>query len=113
MIHPNAVVAIFQGRNTASPSMVTSAASFIAIYFIIWGASALAVSLSGHDIVTSISAVAATLSNVGPGLADVGPVSNFADQSTFAKWVYTFDMLCGRLELYTVLVLFTRDLWKK
>ena len=62
---------------------------------------------------TSLSAVAATLSNVGPGLAEVGPVCNFAGQSAFAKWVYTFDMLCGRLELYTVLVLFTKDIWKK
>lgn len=112
-VHPNAVVAVFQGRGTASPSMVTSASCFIAIYFIIWGLSALAVSFSGHDIVTSISAVAATLSNVGPGLADVGPVCNFSEQTTFAKWIYSFDMLCGRLEIYTVLVLFTKDLWRK
>ncbi|MDO4559466.1 MAG: potassium transporter TrkG [bacterium] len=113
MVHPNAVIAIFQGKRTATPSMVTSAGCFIAVYIIIWGVSALAVSFSGHDIVTSISAVAATLSNVGPGLADVGPVCNFADQTVFAKWVYIFDMLCGRLELYTVLVLFTKDLWRK
>ncbi len=113
MVHPNAVIAIFQGKRTAAASMVTSAGCFIAVYFIIWGVSALAVSFSGHDIVTSISAVAATLSNVGPGLADVGPVCNFADQTAFAKWVYVFDMLCGRLELYTVLVLFTKDLWRK
>ena len=113
MVHPNAVIAIFQGKRTATPSMVTSAGCFIAVYIIIWGVSALAVSFSGHDIVTSISAVAATLSNVGPGLADVGPVCNFADQTVFAKWVYVFDMLCGRLELYTVLVLFTKDLWRK
>ena len=113
MVHPNAVVAIFQGRGTASPSMVTSSACFITVYFIIWGVSTLAVSLDGNDIVTSLSAVAAPLSNVGPGLAEVGPVCNFAGQSAFAKWVYTFDMLCGRLELYTVLVLFTKDIWKK
>ncbi|WP_281679959.1 TrkH family potassium uptake protein [Synergistes jonesii] len=113
MIHPNAVVAIFQSNGTANPSMVASSACFIATFIIIWGLSSLAVSLCGNDIVTSISAVSATLCNVGPGLADVGPVCNFAEQSAFAKWIYTFDMLCGRLELYTVLVLFSRDMWRK
>ena len=113
LVHPNAVVVVRQGEKAVSPQMVSAASCFIAIYFMIWGLSAIAVSLTGNDIVTSISAVSATLSNVGPGLADVGPVENFADQAPFAKWVYTFDMLCGRLEIYTLLALFTRSLWRK
>lgn len=113
LVHPKAVVVVRQGDKTVSPQMVSSASCFIAVYFMIWGLSALLVSLTGNDIVTSISAVSATLSNVGPGLADVGPVENFADQAPLAKWVYTFDMLCGRLEIYTLLALFTRGLWRR
>lgn len=114
IVHPNAVIAVRHGNSTLQSSMVTSAACFIVAYFIIWGLSALAVSIDGgNDLVTSISAVAATLGNVGPGLGDVGPATNFASQSAFSKWVYTFDMLCGRLEIYTLMLLFSRDLWKK
>lgn len=113
VIHPNAVIAIFQSGSPVTPSMIASSVCFICIYLIIWALSALAVSLCGYDIVTSISAVSATLSNVGPGLADVGPVCNFADQCITAKIIYIFDMLCGRLELYTILVLFTKDVWRK
>ena len=91
LVHPNAVVVVRQGEKAVSPQMVSAASCFIAIYFMIWGLSAIAVSLTGNDIVTSISAVSATLSNVGPGLADVGPVEN----------------------LYTLLALFTRSLWRK
>ena len=113
MIHPNAVFVIKQGKKVVSRPMITSAGCFITLYMLVWGASAMAVSCFGNDIVTSISAVAATLGNVGPGLGTVGPVFNFADQHIAAKWIYTFDMLCGRLELYTVMVLFTRDLWRR
>lgn len=113
LIHPNIVTAVRQGDNAVSLQMVSAASCFIAIYFMIWGISAIAVSLTGTDIVTSISAVSATLSNVGPGLAAVGPVENFAGQATFAKWVYIFNMLCGRLEIYTLLALFTRGLWRR
>ncbi len=113
LVHPNAVVVARQGDIAVSPQMASSAACFIAVYFMIWGISAILVSLTGNDIVTSISAVSATLSNVGPGLADVGPVENFADEEALAKWVYIFDMLCGRLEIYTLLALFTRGLWRR
>lgn len=70
------------------------------------------ISFSEPDLFTSMSAVAATLGNVGPGFGSVGPTMNFTSQTQFAKWVYSFLMLCGRLELYTVLVLFTRAFWR-
>ena len=113
LIHPNVVAVVRQGEKSLGPQSVASAACFIALYLMIWGVSVLAVSLTGSDIITSISGVSATLSNAGPGLADVGPVGNFAGQATFAKWVYIFDMLCGRLEIYTLLSLFTRGLWRR
>ncbi len=113
LIHPNSITLVRQGDKAPSPQTVATASSFIVLYIIIWGLSTLAVSFTGNDIVTSISAVFATLSNVGPGLADVGPVNSFASQAAFAKWIYIFDMLCGRLELYTLLALFTRELWRR
>lgn len=112
-IHPNAVIPIRIGDKTVEHDTAAAAATFVFLYVLIWFVSSLAVSATGQDIVTSISAVAATLGNVGPGLGAVGPTCNFASQHVFAKWVYTFCMLCGRLELYTVLVLFTRDAWKR
>ncbi len=61
----------------------------------------------GGDVFTAISAVAACIFNVGPDLADVGPTDNYADLPALAKWVLCFDMIAGRLELYTVLVTMT------
>ena len=113
MIHPNGIFSVRQGKKPVSKPMIISAACFIVLYILIWVFSTLLVSLLGNDLVTSISSVATTLGNVGPGLGTVGPVFNFAGQLPAAKWIFTFDMLCGRLELYTVLVLFSRDLWKR
>lgn len=112
-LHPNAVIPVRVGNKTVSDSIASSASAFITLYIMVFIISALIVSATGQDVVTSMSGVAATLSNVGPGLGAVGPVDTFLDQHIVAKWVYIFCMLCGRLELYTVLILFTRDAWDK
>lgn len=69
--------------------------------------------LSGLDPITAFSAVFASVNNTGPGLGPVGPMGNFAVLSDFQIWVCTFAMLIGRLELLTVLVLFTPIFWRK
>ena len=112
-IHPNAAVPVRIGGQTIDHKMVSSVTCFIVLYFIIFILSVIAVSATGQDMITSIGGVATTLGNVGPGFGAVGPVNNFASQPLFAKWVYIFCMLCGRLELYTVLVLFSRDSWRR
>lgn len=112
-LHPNAVIAVRVGDRTMDNSAVASASAFITLYVCVFMASALIISATGQSVVTSLSGVAATLSNVGPGLGAVGPVENFHGQHIIAKWVYTFCMLCGRLELYTILVLFTKDAWRR
>jgi trk system potassium uptake protein TrkH len=68
---------------------------------------------SGLDLTSAGAAVIATLSNIGPGLGSVGPVDNFAHVSVFGKTVLTLCMLMGRLELFTVLVLFFPSFWRK
>ena len=112
-VHPHAAITIRVGDQKIENSMAASAASFIVLYVLIFVFSSIAVSATGQDMITSFSAVATTLGNTGPGFGAVGPVNNFAAQPTFAKWIYSFCMLCGRLELYTVLVLFTRDTWNR
>lgn len=73
---------------------------------------ALIISMMGMDFLTAIGASATCISNVGPGIGEVGPVNNFADVPAAAKWVLSFLMVLGRLELFTVLILFTPYFWK-
>jgi trk system potassium uptake protein TrkH len=73
----------------------------------------LALSILGADIVTSVSAVATTLGNVGPGLGQVGPTEHFAHFPAASKWILTACMLFGRLEIYTLLVLLFPEFWRK
>ena len=71
------------------------------------------VSLDNFDFETTFSAVLTTLGNVGPGMAKVGPMGNFADFSILSKLVLCFDMLAGRLEIFPFLVLFTAPAWRR
>ena len=112
-LHPQAVIPVRIGEHAVEEQKVLSAAAFIALYLLIFFVASVLIAATGQDVPTSLSAVAATLGNVGPGLGQVGPVENFESQSMAAKWIYSFCMLCGRLELYTVLLLFSKDLWKR
>jgi trk system potassium uptake protein TrkH len=73
----------------------------------------LILSLTGLDAMTAFSAVVASLNNIGPGLHQVGPATNFAVLSDFQTWVCSFAMLLGRLELFALLVVFTPTFWRK
>jgi len=68
---------------------------------------------SSLDLVSSVSAVASALGNVGPGLGDVGPASNYLEVPAAGKWLLSFLMIVGRLEIFPVLLLFTRELWRR
>jgi trk system potassium uptake protein TrkH len=69
--------------------------------------------MMGLDMVTAMGAVATSLGNIGPGLGFVGPVNNFANIPDTGKWLLSFLMLVGRLELFTVVILFTPYFWRK
>jgi trk system potassium uptake protein TrkH len=96
------------------PATVTAA---VIAYMLIYGASTVGLTflllLSGLDLVTAFSAVIACVNNIGPGLGQVGPASNFGVLNDFQTWVCTFAMLLGRLELLSVMVLFTAQFWRK
>ncbi len=81
-------------------------------YMLLFVTSLLLVSMNGQDLVTTFTAVAATINNIGPGLGQVGPTANFAAFSDFSKIVMTFDMLIGRLEIFPMLLLFYPPTWK-
>ena len=113
IIHPHMVKKLkFEGR-VVGQEVLRSVNAFMVAYVLIFAVSTLFVCLDGFDLVTSFTAVAATLNNIGPGLEMVGPLGNFSCFSDLSKIVLIFDMLAGRLEIFPLLVLFFRDTWKK
>ena len=111
LFHPHGVFPIKIGDKPVPENAVSNVVVFIAFYILIFLFGVLAMAGLGLDIDTSIGAVAATLGNVGPGIGSVGPTENYAHLPILGKWVLSFLMLTGRLEIFTVLVLFTRHFW--
>lgn len=111
-LHPSAVIPVrFNGK--AVPQHITyTVAAFVLIYLIIFFLGALVMSAIGLDFPSAIGSVTATLGNIGPGVGSVGPVDNFAHLPTSGKLFLTFLMLLGRLELFTVLILFMPYFWR-
>ena len=111
--HPRYIKKIqFDGVSVAHET-VRNTNVFIAVYCLIFALSVLLVSIDNHDFTTNFTAVTATINNIGPGLALVGPTQNFGFFSPFSKIVLIFDMLAGRLELFPMLLLFTPSVWKR
>ncbi len=113
VVHPNSVKLIKIDGKVVDEKIVSSVISFISLYFLVFVISSILVTaFGGQDLVTSLSAVIATMSNIGPGLGNVGPVDNFSQFSPFAKFILSLSMIIGRLEFYTILVLFSPTFWK-
>lgn len=113
LIHPNAIIPVRFNHKAVQPSIVTNIIAFVVFYGAIFLISVLIMAFLGYDFETSMGSVAASLGNIGPGIGKVGPAENFAFFSDPAKWFLSFLMLVGRLELFTVLVLFSPAFWKK
>jgi trk system potassium uptake protein TrkH len=92
--------------------IITHIMNFLLIYLMIFVLGSIVIALMGYDILTSFGAVATCLGNVGPAMGKVGPMDNFAFFSGPAKLFLSFLMLLGRLELFTILVLFTPYFWR-
>jgi trk system potassium uptake protein TrkH len=114
IVYPHAIVPIRVNAKPINPEIVSSITSFFLIYLFIFLISTLIV-MAAEDlpIITAISACAASIGNVGPGLGEVGPAGNYANLSIFTKIVLSFLMLIGRLELFTILVIFTPAFWRR
>ena len=114
IIYPRGIFIIKYDGNNVDDKFMSSIISFIYLYIIIFFVITALLSLSGLDFVTSISAAATSISNVGPGLGTIiGPNGNFSQLPDFSKWVLSFGMILGRLELFAILVLFLPSFWQK
>lgn len=112
IIHPRAIVPLKLNGSVVAPRIMTHIIIFLLLYMMLFVMSSIAVSVMGLDFDTAIGAVATSLGNVGPGIGKVGPVDNFAWLSWEIKLFLSFLMLLGRLEIFTILVLFTPYFWK-
>lgn len=112
-MHPNAVWPVRVGGGVVPPHILTAVLAFGFAYMCLIVALTLLLSFSGLDIVTAFSAVVASINNTGPGLNQVGPATTYEILSDFQTWVCTVAMLLGRLEIFTLLVVFTPAFWKK
>lgn len=113
LIHPRAVRLVKLGNRPVDKEVLQAILGFFALFIGVFVVGSLLVAASGMDLVSAGGAVIACLANIGPGLGSVGPVDNFAHVPAFGKSVLIVCMLMGRLELFTVLVLFFPSFWRK
>ncbi len=113
LLHPSAVIPVRVGTHVIPREIVTHVIGFLALMVGLFITGVLLMTLLGLDLVSALGAVAASLGNIGPGLGSVGPTDNYAHIPVAGKWILTFFMLAGRLEIYTVLILFAPSFWKK
>ncbi len=112
LIHPHAVTPVKLNGKVLSPEVLKGVVGFTLLFLFVFVISSFLLAATGLDPVTSISSTAASLGNIGPALGTTGPMSNFAAIPSFAKWVLILDMILGRLEIYTLLILFVPAFWK-
>ena len=113
LIHPRAVKHIKIGGVSVHEDVIRSVLGFMGLYVGLFAFSSVLIASMGVDLVTSVASVAATIGNIGPGLGMVGPTDNFAQMPYLGKWVLIWCMLLGRLEIYTVIILFVPEFWRR
>lgn len=113
LLYPRGVFPRIYGERLIDDEVVGSVIAFVAVFFLCQAALTVALMALGLDFLTSASGAATALANVGPGLGEIiGPAGNFAPLPDSAKWLLSFAMLLGRLELFTVLILFVPRFWR-
>lgn len=113
IIHPRAVYTVKYDDKVVEEDTLMEVLAFFFMYMLVFILAVLVISLEGKDALTSISAVTATLGNVGPGFGIVGPMGNFSDLNDLSTGVLSLCMIIGRLEIYPILLLFIPSFWKK
>lgn len=119
LVHPKGVFITHFGKQKVTEPVIEAVQSYFLFYMFLFMTATFGLAFidanlnEGLDLVTATTAVAASIGNIGPGLGDVGPASNFANLPDLAKWMLSSLMIVGRLEIFPVLVLFTRDLWRR
>ncbi len=113
LIHPQAIIPVRLNGRSVPQGIIFNVLAFFLIYIIIFGIGSLILSIIGLNFESSVGAVASALGNIGPGFGTVGPMLNYSLVSDTGKWLLSFLMLLGRLELFTVLILFSSAFWNK
>jgi trk system potassium uptake protein TrkH len=113
LLHPSAIIPVRLNGRAVAPSVTYHVLAFIMLYLTIYVLGTIAVGVTGLDLVSSLGAVATSLGNIGPGFGKLGPLDNFSAIPAITKWILSFLMLVGRLELFTILILFTSYFWRK
>jgi trk system potassium uptake protein TrkH len=112
LIHPRAIIPVRFNGKAVGADIILNVQAFFIFYIGITVLGSIVLSFFGLDFITSAGAVATCIGNVGPGIGAVGPLNNFAELPDMVKWILSFFMLLGRLELFTVLLIFTPAFWK-
>ena len=112
-IHPNAIVPVKLNGKPITQQTTNNVMAFMVFYLLILIATTLVFCATGVDFDESLGAAVSAIGNIGPSIGQYGPAGTYALFPPVAKWVMTFVMLIGRLEIFTVILLFTRALWKK
>ncbi|MDO8990175.1 MAG: potassium transporter TrkG [Sideroxyarcus sp.] len=113
LLHPAAINPMKIGGQVIANNIVFAVLGFIFLYFMTLASLTFILLITGMDFISALTAVLAMVNNCGPGLGAVGPASNYQGLTDFQTWVCTFGMLIGRLEIFTVLILFTPAFWKR
>ena len=112
-LHPNAVIPVYLNKQTVPSHIIYNLLAFIFLYLFVFVTGSLIMTALGENFEVAISSVATSLGNVGPGIAEIGPSHTFSAISPAGKWLLSFLMLFGRLELFTVALLFTPYYWRR
>ena len=113
IIHPRAYIPVKLGGRVIENNIIFAVLAFMLMYGAVVIASTLLLLASGLDLITAFSAVIACINNTGPGLNQVGPSTTYAVLSDFQTWICTIAMLLGRLELFTLILVFTPAFWRQ
>ncbi len=111
LVHPHAVIPVRLNNKSVSREAITDILGFLLVYMLLFAISSFVMTLMGLDLISSVSTVISTLGNIGPGIGTIGPTENFAHIPAAGKWFLSFLMLAGRLEIFTVLIIFNRHFW--
>lgn len=113
LLHPQAVIPVRQNGKVVQSEIIAKVGAFVLLYLIVFGISSIILTITGLNLASAMGASAACLANIGPGLDKTGPITNYSSVSLFGKWVLSIVMLLGRLEIYTIMILFSPSFWRK
>jgi trk system potassium uptake protein TrkH len=113
LIHPNAIIPVRIDRESIKPDIITNVLAFVSVYILVIVFGVIVLSMMGYDMDTSIGMVITSVSNIGHGFGQMGPFDNYSQFSAGGKWFLSFLMIVGRLELFTVLILFSPAFWRR